>query len=151
MEEGEDGRQGAESLHVYHPLSQQQRAVAIVQEYFSTRKSLATGIGTAGSSIGAVIYHVTFNKLSSRIGFGWTVRVIGFINLITSAAYLLGIKQRPLHRKRRQLVDLSSFRDIPYVLYCTGAFFGFMGVYVAYFYIQIYTTGKTQCTGEHCV
>ena len=123
-------------------------SVAIIQEYFSTRKSLATGLGTVGSSIGAVIYPVTFDRLATRIGFGWTVRVIGFINLATSIVYLLGIRQRPLQRKRRQLVDRASFRDAPFMIYCCGAFFGFMGVYVAYFYVQLYAAEKTHIPGN---
>jgi MFS family permease len=56
-------------------------SVAILPQYFTTHKALANGIAASGSSIGGVIYPVVFRQLYPRIGFAWTVRVMGFICL----------------------------------------------------------------------
>ncbi|KAK5951924.1 hypothetical protein OHC33_007217 [Knufia fluminis] len=58
-------------------------AVAIVPSYFTTKRAIAVGGGAVGSSIGGVIYPIVFHELQPRIGFGWAVRVIGFIALAT--------------------------------------------------------------------
>ena len=121
-------------------------SLAIIAEYFTTRRSLATGISTAGSSIAAVVYPVLFSQLQPRIGFGWTMRVIGWIALATSLIYL-GIMRRKFKRsEQRRLIDFTAFKSISYVLYCWGAFFGFMAVYIAYFYVELYAIEETNTT-----
>lgn len=113
-------------------------SVAIVPQYFTTRKAIATGIASLGSSIGGVIYPVIFRQLQPSIGFGWTTRVMAFIALATSTTYLAGMRTRlPPHTKRR-LVDVNALKELPFLFYNFGAFFGFMGIYVAFFYIQLY-------------
>ena len=58
-------------------------SVAIVSTYFSTRKSLATGIAASGSSLAGIIYSIVFHRLEPMIGFSWATRVIAFIMLGT--------------------------------------------------------------------
>jgi MFS family permease len=58
-------------------------AMAVVSTWWSTRKNLAVGICAIGSSIGGIIYPVTFYYLRPRIGYPWAVRVTGFIMLGT--------------------------------------------------------------------
>jgi len=43
----------------------------------------------------------------------------------------------PSHTKRR-LVDINALKEIPFIFYNFGAFFGFMGIYVTFFYVQLY-------------
>lgn len=52
------------------------------------------------------------------------------------------IVTRPLKysAKRRKLLDLSALRDVPYVLFGCGLLLGYMGIYVVFVYIQLYST-----------
>lgn len=112
--------------------------VAILSTYFTTKIASATGIAASGSSLGGVIYPVVFHKLQSQIGFGWTTRVIGFIILATLFVPNTVMKVRVLPAQRRALLDLPAFKEIPYTLFVAGAFIGFMGLYMPFFYIQLY-------------
>lgn len=39
---------------------------------------------------------------------------------------------------RRDFLDLTAFKAKPYLAFCFSNFFGFMGIYVTFFYIQLY-------------
>ena len=49
--------------------------------------------------------------------------------------------RNPPTRKRRALVNLKDLKDIPYLLSCIGFLVGFLGLYVLYYYIQLYAIG----------
>ena len=49
-------------------------------------------------------------------------------------------KEPPL--RRRDVYDTESFRDPPFVCLCLSICFGFMGIYVLYFYIELYATAE---------
>ncbi|KAF2178963.1 hypothetical protein K469DRAFT_731386 [Zopfia rhizophila CBS 207.26] len=63
-------------------------ALAIVATQFTTKRPMAVGIASAGSSIGGIIFPIMFRRLQPRVGFGWAVRSIAFINLGLSALAL---------------------------------------------------------------
>jgi MFS family permease len=113
-------------------------SVAIVSTYFSTKKSFATGIAAAGSSIGGVIYPIVFVRLQPQIGFPWATRVIAFIMLGTLAICIAVMRVRVLPPQKRQLLELSAFKEIPFTMFSVAEFFGFMGLYIPFFYIQNY-------------
>ncbi|EAA27839.1 MFS general substrate transporter [Neurospora crassa] len=119
--------------------------VTVLQSYFSTKIGLATGLAAAGSSFGGVIYPIVFYRLIDRIGYGWSVRVIGFIALATLMVPVVFLKQRTKSGKVRALVDVSAFTDGPYVLFTFGTFVGFIGLYVMLFYLSFFglDTGAT--------
>ncbi|KAG9931058.1 MFS general substrate transporter, partial [Aureobasidium melanogenum] len=58
-------------------------AVAILPTYFRTKLGLAVGLAACGSSMGGIIYPIVFYRLLDQIGFGWSVRVLGFLALAT--------------------------------------------------------------------
>ena len=59
----------------------------------------------------------------------------------TSIVTVAGIKSRTAPPPgRRKFYDIESFRDSPFVCLCASLCFGFMGLYVLYFYIELYAT-----------
>ncbi|KAF2000043.1 MFS general substrate transporter [Amniculicola lignicola CBS 123094] len=113
-------------------------SVAILNTYFTTRIGTVIGIAASGSSFGGVIYPIIFHKLLPQIGFGWTTRVIGFIILATQLVPNVCMRVRVLPAKKRSLLDLPAFK-LPYYSLMVFAFFiGFMGLYMPFFYAQIY-------------
>jgi len=113
-------------------------SVAIMPTYFSTRKALATGIAAAGSSFSGVIYPIIFHRLQPRLGFAWATRIIAFIMLGTLGVSLAVMKQRILPPAKRKLWDTHALKEKPFVLFTLGMFFGFMGLYIPFFYVQSY-------------
>ena len=89
--------------------------------------------------LGSVVYPIIFIRLEPLLGFRWATRIIAFIMLGTSIVPVAGIRARkepPI--KRRKVYDIESFRDPPFVCFCLSMCFGFMGLYVLYFYIELY-------------
>jgi len=132
-------------------------SVAILSTYFNTKLAFAMGLAASGSSLGmqlidpkipsldiglifagGVIYPIVLYKLIPRIGFPWAVRTLGFIMLATFIIPITVMKVRVLPAKKRPLVDMSAFRQPSYMLFTTGSFLGFLGLYVPFFYVQYY-------------
>lgn len=120
-------------------------SVAILPQYFSTRKALANGIAAAGSSCGGVIYPIVFHQLQRRVGFGWATRTIAFIALGTLSFSISVMKQRIMPKQKRKLIELEAFKEAPYALYSVAMFLAFMSFYGPIYYIQPYaiSTGIT--------
>ncbi|KAL7786730.1 major facilitator superfamily domain-containing protein [Trichoderma ceciliae] len=115
-------------------------SVAIVSTYFTSKKSLATGIAASGSSIGGVIYPIIFARLQPVIGFGWATRVIGFIALATLLLCICIMRVRIQPKSVRRMLEPRAFKELPYSMFSFAEFFGFMGLYIPFFYIQSYAT-----------
>ncbi|KAK0515033.1 hypothetical protein JMJ35_002412 [Cladonia borealis] len=113
-------------------------SVAIVSTYFTTKKSFATGIAASGSSLGGIIYPIVFHQLLPRVGFGWATRTLAFIMLATLTVPLTVMKVRVKPTQKRQLLQLSAFKELPFTFFSIAEFLGFMGLYVPFFYIQSY-------------
>ena len=90
-------------------------------------------------TLGSIVYPIIFVRLEPSLGFGWATRVIAFIMLGTSIVTVTGIRaRREPPPERRKVYDVESFRDAPFVCFCLSLCFGFMGLYVLYFYIELY-------------
>ena len=59
--------------------------------------------------------------------------------IATSIITIIGIKARvTLSVERRRIFDTASFRDPPFVYFCLSMCLGFMGIYILYFFIELY-------------
>ncbi|KKA20232.1 hypothetical protein T310_5738 [Rasamsonia emersonii CBS 393.64] len=129
-------------------------SVAILPTYFSTKKAFAQGLAASGSSLalirsaGGVIYPIVFRELQPRIGFRWATRVIGFIMIATLVVPLAGMKMRVKPAARRKMFEAAARKEWPFVLFGIGEFFGFMGMYIPFFYVQTYAIDN-RITGEN--
>ncbi|KAG9850435.1 MFS general substrate transporter, partial [Aureobasidium melanogenum] len=113
-------------------------AVAILPTYFRTKLGLAVGLAACGSSMGGIIYPIVFYRLLDQIGFGWSVRVLGFLALATLLVPIFVMKQRVKPPKARALIDTTVFKDVPFMLFTLGAMIGFIGLYTVLFYISYF-------------
>jgi MFS family permease len=116
--------------------------VAILPTYFNTKLGLVVGLAASGSSFGGVIYPIVLYRLIDRIGFGWSVRVIGFIALGTLIFPIAVMKMRVKPPKARALIDWSAFTDFPFMLFAISTMIGFMGLYVLLFYLSFFAEDK---------
>ncbi|OTB13107.1 hypothetical protein K445DRAFT_304514 [Daldinia sp. EC12] len=114
-------------------------SVAVIPEYFNKRKPLAMGVVTCGSSFGGVIYALMFQGLLSRVGFGWTTRIMGFTIFVTTAIPLLVLRRRTSASKVRSLIDASALREPPYIIYCLSLALNNVAFFAPIFYLQSYS------------
>ncbi|KAK0938949.1 hypothetical protein LTR29_009439 [Friedmanniomyces endolithicus] len=113
-------------------------ATSILPSYFSTKRALAMGIAASGSSLGGIVYPLIFSHLQPKVGYGWAVRVIAFISLVTLAIPCAVIKPRAKPPGRRKIFDTAILKEVPYEIFNLATFFGFVGQYIPYFFIEQY-------------
>ncbi|KAL2106157.1 hypothetical protein VUR80DRAFT_7210 [Thermomyces stellatus] len=112
-------------------------STAILSQYFKKRRAFAIGIASTGSPVASMIFPIIFGRLQPTIGFPWATRVLAFLMLGLSTIPLVFMRVRvPPSGKVRSLIDKKAFRDVPFLLYCAGAFLCFLTIYVGFFYIQ---------------
>ncbi|PHH67411.1 hypothetical protein CDD81_20 [Ophiocordyceps australis] len=63
-------------------------AMATVQQCFSTRRGLATGIAISGGSVGGIVSPLVLGSLLPRVGFAWATRAVALIMVPFLAAAL---------------------------------------------------------------
>ncbi|KAG2027720.1 hypothetical protein GB937_000161 [Aspergillus fischeri] len=117
-------------------------SVAIIPQYFSSRRAIATAVAASGSSLGGVLYPIVFRQLQPHIGFGWATRVLGFLVLATTSFSLSVMRVGQVPKQRRVLTEFSAFKEVPYTLFCMAMFFGYAGFFNPIFYIEAYAIQK---------
>ncbi|ETS75007.1 hypothetical protein PFICI_13491 [Pestalotiopsis fici W106-1] len=114
-------------------------SAAVLSQWFAKRRALALGVQSAGSPIAGIVIPIMFGHLQPQIGFGWATRVIAFMMLALSVIPLVFMKTRvPPASHKRAFLDASVATDVPFLVYIVGLFFAFIGLYVPFFYIQLY-------------
>ena len=113
-------------------------SLAVVSTFFVKRRAIATGIAVSGNAVGGVIYPIVFRKLQPKLGFGWTTRIIGFITLALLVVAIVCMWSRSPSKPARALFQPSAFKSWAYTLQSCGTMFGFIGLYIPIFYIEIY-------------
>ncbi|KAJ4341497.1 hypothetical protein N0V95_007226 [Ascochyta clinopodiicola] len=110
--------------------------ISLVTTYFSRHRSVAMAIMASGSATGGLVYPTIARQLMPRIGFPWTVRIMGFMMLAVGAMYCSLLKPRLPPRKSGPLFEFNAFREPPYSLFLIGIFLIGLGQYFAFYYIS---------------
>lgn len=115
-------------------------AIASVGHFFYRKRGVATGMAATGGAFGGLIYPLAMEKMFSELSFGWTMRVIGFVNLALLILAVLTIRTRlPQNKARGASVDIKAFKDKRF-LFCTlGAFMIEFGIFVPVNYLTVYS------------
>ncbi|KZT55000.1 MFS general substrate transporter [Calocera cornea HHB12733] len=112
--------------------------MAVVSHWWHKKRSMAFGIVAIGSSLGGTLLPIAVSKLLPLVGFPWTMRIIGFILLATTAFANLVMKRRlPPVNVKGGLVNLAAFKHIPYTLYTAATCVTFLGLYTALTYFNV--------------
>lgn len=114
-------------------------AMAAVAQYFEKKKATALGVSFAGSSIGGIVFPIALSKMlnDSDLGFGWSVRIIGFI-MIPLLAFSSLVVQARLPPRLGTLWILDAWRNPTYILLIVAFFFSLLGMYTPLFFIPTY-------------
>ncbi|KIW19544.1 hypothetical protein PV08_00116 [Exophiala spinifera] len=110
-----------------------------VGHYFRKRRGVALGLTVTGSSTGGVIFPIALTRMLKHrsLGFGWSVRIIGFIILVMMIVAVFTIKTR-LPPRRGAILLPSAFTQRAYVLTTAGIFFMTWGLFTPFFYLPQY-------------
>lgn len=111
--------------------------VNVVSQWFTTKKGIAYGLVGVGSSLGGVIFPIATRRLISEVGFPWTMRILGFLQLATLLITNLGTGRRFPPKKDLAPLSLKPFENGAFSAYCAAGFVAFFGLYTALTYIGL--------------
>jgi MFS family permease len=137
-------------------------SITLVSRSFVRKRALALGVSTAGAPLGGVIYTLMFEQLLPKVGFPWTVRIIGFTMLalfVASAVMLLwkaentgqlpssqaqsqSHSQSQSQWRTRRLFDIRALKDLPFWNFTVANFFLYLGYMTPFYYMPIYAETK---------
>ncbi|KAI3325642.1 MFS general substrate transporter [Xylariaceae sp. AK1471] len=110
-----------------------------VLTWFFKHRAAALGIVVAGSSVGGIVLPILMSHLIPRIGFPWTVRILGFIVLLFCGTASFVVKSR-LTPQPKPFVFASlvkPFSELRFSLVVLASFFVFWGMYLPFNYLNI--------------
>ncbi|KAI1202706.1 major facilitator superfamily domain-containing protein [Nemania serpens] len=105
--------------------------------WFFKRRATALGIMVSGSSLGGVVLPIMMDKLIPRIGFPWTIRILGFMFLALCGVSCVTVKSRlPPRPKPLRLADyVSPFKEPKFTIVVIASFFLFWGLFLPFNYL----------------
>lgn len=109
--------------------------LAATGQYFNKKRGTAIGVAVAGSSLGGVIFPIALSKMlyGHNLGFGWSIRICGFLMLAVLGLSCAAIRARLPPRKGRFFL-LSAFKELRYTSLVVSVFTILLGVFIPYFY-----------------
>ena len=116
-------------------------SVGILPQWFSKKRSLANGIGSAGSGLGGMMYSLATNAMIDRLGVGWAFRILGIVSASVNIVCALLMRDRMKAIGARQLsFDYTLFKRKEYWLLLGWGFLTLMGYIVLLFSLPSYAT-----------
>ncbi|KAJ8105699.1 hypothetical protein OPT61_g10022 [Boeremia exigua] len=109
--------------------------MGVCATYFAKKKAMALGMVTSGTAMGGILYPLVVRQLLGKVGFGWTVRVLGFMNVVSLAFCIAFMRPRLPPRRTGPLLDWAALRDAPYCLQVLGTCFMMPPVYCVFYYV----------------
>ncbi|OTB04515.1 hypothetical protein M426DRAFT_58431 [Hypoxylon sp. CI-4A] len=118
-------------------------AMAAVSQYFDKKRAAALGVVISGSSIGGVVIPIALSKMlnSSSLGFGWSVRIIGFIMIPLLGFACVAITPR-LPPRTTAFFLWRPFEEPKFILLTSALFFMLLGAFTPLFYIPTYAVSR---------
>jgi MFS family permease len=115
-------------------------ALTAVGHYFSKKRPLAMGIASSGASLSGVILPIALNRMLNRtsVGFGWSVRVLGFVMLVLSIVACLSVTSNAPKRRSGPPLLLEAWKNPAYSSQVAGTFLVMWAVFVPFFYLPGY-------------
>jgi hypothetical protein len=83
------------------------------------------------------VYPVLVRELLPKIGFAWTTRVLGFLNLGLLSIAFTFMRPRLPPRSTGPIVDWKAFTEPVFVLFVAGIFFMLWNVYFTFYYVSL--------------
>ena len=114
-------------------------SVGVVPQWFTTRRSLANSIGTAGSGIGGMMYSLAANAMIQSIGLGWAFRILGTLAFVVNFICAILIKDRNKAIGAKQLsFDYRLLKRFEYILLLGWGTFSMVWIPPLYLYTLEY-------------
>ncbi|KAF4830687.1 putative transporter MCH2 [Colletotrichum tropicale] len=114
---------------------------AVVPQWFTTKRSLATGISLSGAGLGGGVYALAAGAMIRSLGLQWTFRTLGIIGFCvnTTCTVLIRDRKKPTNSKQSTF-ELALFKKTEYLLLLGFGGFTMLGYFVLIFSLASYAT-----------
>lgn len=110
--------------------------IANMATYFSTKRTMALSAAACGGATGGIVFPLIAQQLLPKVGFEWTVRVMGLVVLVASAISIALARTRLPPRKAGPIFELGAFKEMPYLMFAISMWFTLWATYFAYYYVS---------------
>ncbi|KAI8338720.1 major facilitator superfamily domain-containing protein [Chlamydoabsidia padenii] len=118
--------------------------VAVIPQWFTTRRGTAMGLSSAGTGIGGLALSPMANSLIAKYGIAWALRIIGLmafgICMVATALIRTRLPRPPMNEKIRSPIKPSMLKDVNFSLWLVGVVISLTGYFVPLFYLPKYGT-----------
>ncbi|KAI6778424.1 monocarboxylate transporter 2 [Emericellopsis cladophorae] len=114
-----------------------QPSLNCIHGWFTTKRGAAFGILSTGSSVGGVVFPIMVPNLIREVGYGWAMRISGFLLLVLLVIANLTVRARspPSPQRLSKAQITQPFKEVPYVLLLLGFFCFTYGIFVPINYL----------------
>ncbi|KAI8089813.1 major facilitator superfamily domain-containing protein [Halteromyces radiatus] len=116
--------------------------VAVIPQWFTTKRGAAMGIASAGTGIGGLSLSPMASSLIAKYGIAWAYRIIGLmafgICMVATALIRTRIPKPPMNQKIKSPIKLYMLKDINFVIWLFGVVISLAGYFVPLYYLPKY-------------
>ncbi|GMK59453.1 hypothetical protein CspeluHIS016_0800590 [Cutaneotrichosporon spelunceum] len=119
-------------------------SVATLSHHFarSRHRNLVFGFQACGSAVAGIYLPIMLNYMMPAIGFGWTMRVLGFMVLVFTTIGFFSLSTTVPPRKKLAILSPEVYRNRPYSVFLTGACFASLAIYSPFTFGVTYATSR---------
>ncbi|KAI2631235.1 major facilitator superfamily domain-containing protein [Xylaria nigripes] len=111
-------------------------SIAAIGHWFYRKRALATGVACTAGGIGGVVFPLVILYTGPRLGFQWSLRIVGLMCLVAGAAACWLIRKRlPPNKKAGASIDLKALAEPAFATTALATFLIEFAVFIPYTYI----------------
>ena len=117
------------------------RQVCTTSIRLTTSVAFTNQVSYTGGGVGGVVFPLMLQSLFEKVGWGWSIRILGLISFLLAgiASFLLKSRLPPAHNASIH-PDFRIFKNIPFLLTTIGIFLLEFGLFIPLTYISLYAS-----------
>jgi len=118
-------------------------SMAAASQWFDKKRGAALGVVIAGSSIGGVIFPILLSKLlnGTNLGFGWSIRIIGFL-MVPFMAFATATVVPRLPGRKTNIWTLSALKNAQFLIVVVSFGMCLIGMFTPIFFLPTYAVSR---------
>ncbi|KAK3690506.1 major facilitator superfamily domain-containing protein [Podospora appendiculata] len=118
-------------------------AMASVSQFFDKKRAAALGIAVSGSSIGGIVFPILLAKMlhGSSLGFGWSVRLTGFI-IVPFMLFACATIRARLPARTTTFFIGRAWKEPRFTFLVASTFCMFLGMFTPLFFVPTYAVSR---------
>ena len=114
-------------------------SIAVLSQWFSSRRSLANGISAAGTGIGGFMFSLAIGAMIKNISLAWSLRIVGIIIMLANTLAIMFIRDRNhIIRPASITFDITLLRKYDVLLLLAWSFISMLGFITLLFSLSDY-------------